>query len=404
VTYTSNSAGTTVTYPVTNAAFHFSPINWVGDTGRGGSVYRRSAYPGAYFSFTFTASSSPTATILLGGTGSSTASVFVNGTLTDNVSVSGATLAISGLTPSASNTVTVWLRTNGTWGNAGTQVEVTGMQLDSSSTPGTAPTYPKGWIEIVGDSITHGYKTDWVAQTNFVHTYAFMICQSLMQDGYDCGINAITGSGWLVPGNSGNFPAYYVVSGSSGGVGGTYTDASSRWNKVDSGLSALDSNSHLSAYGSTGQEPVGVFICYGTNEANQNTTYDTSDTQAAVNQSITAIRAAAPKAKIGVILPFPLLAGVDYSAAISASYLAAIEAGIAAHSGDPAVGTINVGAPLATYVYSNQSSSFSATSPATAGDTFHPTALGHAMFAPAILDQIKAMYAGAGTSYRYGFH
>ena len=55
-----------VNVPVDSPAFLFSPGNWTGDTGRGGSVFRQTWYPGAYFRVTWnTANTTPTAEITL---------------------------------------------------------------------------------------------------------------------------------------------------------------------------------------------------------------------------------------------------------------------------------------------------------------------------------------------------
>lgn len=311
------------TIAVNSAAFRFSPGNWKGDTGRGGSSYRKTWNIGAYFEVKWTAAaSSPSATILIPSTSTgATISYLLNGVLTDNVAATG-NVTLSGIAAGASNTLTVFLRTSPQttrWNNALQTLQINGLQIDSGSSAGTAATV-SGWDIIVGDSLTEGSGIE--GGDTFMRCWAHLFGQAIRDLGRDYNVNACGFSGYLRPGdNTGDVPAYYSVS------GGTYADASSRWNKIDSGVSLLDSAGKISAYGSTGTQPSNIWINLGTNEAVSGSSL--SDTTASVTQCITALRGAAPSAKINVIVPFALYA----TAAVSSgpTYIAAIKAGFAAY-------------------------------------------------------------------------
>ena len=60
----SNALGKVIA--IDSPAFIFSPGNWTGDEGRGGSIFRQTWYPGAYFRVTWTTQNkNPSASILL---------------------------------------------------------------------------------------------------------------------------------------------------------------------------------------------------------------------------------------------------------------------------------------------------------------------------------------------------
>lgn len=404
-TATSNAPTTTIT--VDSLAFHFSPANWKGDTGRGGSAYRQTWNSGAYFTAVWTAASTnPTATLLLATNSSAPAiTYFLNGVRTDNVAGSG---AIS-LSPVAGvkNTLVVWVRSVNTssasWGQAsaaGSTVQVQGLKIDTSSSAYTSQAWPTKWVYWPGDSITFGWSTDGNGNHNFLHGHAYYVCRHLLQLGYDCGISAQGGNGWIVgstygSSNTADVPAFYKVS------GGSYVDgcASSRWDCVDAGVSMLDANGHLSAYGATGTEPAAVVIDLMTNEAVQGASL--SDAQASVSQALSAIHAAAPAAKELVIKPFPLLAGTVSSAATSANYLNALLQGVSAVSSSAPTTLIDVQDEAAN-VYSSISSTFSLS--ALASDVYHPNVTGHALLAPVIdAGIVGALQASPVTSLRPAF-
>jgi lysophospholipase L1-like esterase len=150
----------------------------------------------------------------------------------------------------------------------------------------------------------------------------------------------------------------------------------SRWSKIDGNSHRLlDSTGHVSAFGPAGQEPSCIVINYGTNDVLGNA--NPSDLQASVTQCLGALRAAAPRASIFVIVPFgqygagPLKAGV-------AAYRAS-------HSGDPMVSIIDLGTPVAKALQANGYWS-----------GLHPNMRGHATFASEILAAILSKSAGPG--------
>jgi hypothetical protein len=161
--------------PVSSAAFKFSPGNWKGDTGRGGTSYRQSWNQGAWFEFVWMASASPTATILLpNSSASNKISYFLNGVLTDDVAANGS-LTLSGIAASATNTLRVYLRDSAQssrWNNGANVVQVQGVQLDSASSARTASA-AKPWALIVGDSITEGIEAN-AGSDNHLYDYSFL--------------------------------------------------------------------------------------------------------------------------------------------------------------------------------------------------------------------------------------
>ena len=141
-----------VTVPVDSPAFVFSPGNWTGDAGRGGSGYRQTWNAGAYFRVTWaTTSTQPTATLLLDTSPSAgkvdpppSLTYNVDGVWTEGVPCSG-NVTIAGIHGAGSHTLTVYVRNSqqrDRWGSAGASganvVRVTGLQLDAGSTPGAA--------------------------------------------------------------------------------------------------------------------------------------------------------------------------------------------------------------------------------------------------------------------------
>ncbi|MFM0160685.1 SGNH/GDSL hydrolase family protein [Paraburkholderia sediminicola] len=371
---------------VNSSAFKFSPGNWKGDTGRGGSVYRQTWNNGAYFIFTWTASASPLAILELPSTTTGCMiSYFLNNVLTDDIAATG-NVTLSGVVPSAVNTLVVYARNSpqsSRWNNGTNTLQVQGMILDSASTPGTIPT-GNPWALIVGDSITEGILANNGADDNLAD-YSYLTGQALQTDGYDYCVSACGYSGWLQPGDSaGDVPGYYVVSGSTGGSGGTYNDAASRWNKIDSGVSLLDTNGQISAYGATNTPPALILINYMTNEALN--AANLSNAQASVTQALVALRVAAPLAVIVVLMPF----GLQYSATYPQTYVTALEQGVAAYQTanpfDTRVSLVNFGAGLA--------ATLNTTSFAT-GSLVHPNIAGHALVAPKVTQAVFNALNGA---------
>ena len=82
-----------------------------------------------------------------------------------------------------------------------------------------------------------------------------LVGQALRTLHYEYCLNACGLSGWIHRGDdgeNGDVPGYYTFTKSTSGVGGQYDDAGSRWNKIDSNHSLLDSQGHISANGQTG--------------------------------------------------------------------------------------------------------------------------------------------------------
>ena len=368
-TYTVSTPAPSVVVGISSAAWRFSPGNWAGDTGRGGTVYRRSWCNGAYATVYWTASSSPTATLsITNATTSSAISYVLNGKLTDNVTVaSTGGIALSGITASAANVLTVYCRNSqqtSRWANANSY-KVTDLTLDAGSVAGSAPTWNGRWVLEVGDSITEGIAANNGSDSN-LSDYSYLVGQSLLQQGYDYGVSACGYSGWIQTGDgygSGDVPRYYYVS------GGTYQgDAVSRWNQIDSTTSLLDSNSHISGYGATAQEPSAITFNYATNEVLS--TLSASDMRLAVTGTLTRMRAAAPAAWLLVYVPFNLYSTAIYTG--SAAYITALKGGVsdyqASNPADAKALLIDFGSPFASLLASISSG-------------VHPGTTGHALIA-----------------------
>lgn len=300
-----------MTIPVDSPAFVFSPANWVGDEGRGGKKFRQTWNTGAYFKVAWSsANANPTARITLDtsgypskGFGPPKISYNIDGIWKINV-VCSQDIVVQDVDPkrqtheltvllSFSNQSARW----GAEGVSGTNVlRVTGVQVDEGSQP--VPASPRNkWGLIVGDSITEG------VGTGPLNSYSHLLGQALATRGYDYAISACGWSGWLARGDNppGDVPAYYCVTNSQDGTGGTYKDGYSRWNKIDgNGHSLLDAKGRLSAHGQTNQEPEFILINYCTNDGKKNP----SDLKASINQCLAALRNSAPEAHIMVLVPF----------------------------------------------------------------------------------------------------
>ena len=303
--------------PVDSPAFVFSPGNWTGNDGRGGSLYRQTWYSGAYFRVSWKTANAPITpkkiTILL-DTSSFGTEVKNRPLITYNLDgVWEPDIPCNAEIPvhlSRANvnfgehTLTVYLQNSeqaNRWGSPRTSglnvLRVTGLRVDAGSAP--IPSKPQQkWMLEVGDSITEGIGTD-----GNLSDYSYFVGQAMQTQGYEYCVSACGYSGWTRKGDgSGDVPAYYDVSGSENGEGGKYDDAASRWYKIDAIQTLLDAKGHLSAYGETGQEPSIITINYGTNDAFGQA--NTSDLQASITQGLAALRGAAPGARIFLIIPF----------------------------------------------------------------------------------------------------
>jgi len=303
-----------ITLPVDSPAFHFSPGNWSGDAGRGGSQYRQTWNSGAYVTVSWsTTSPTPACAVLFDNTGLQPAgaiSYSIDGALTDHIAVPTdaptASLPIP-VTGSGKHTLTVFVRNTAQrdrWvagGSGANVVRIAGVRLDAQSEPVPAAASAP-WMLIVGDSITEGIGADNGADSNLAD-YSHLIGEGLRaSDGIDYCVSACGWSGWIRRGDgTGDVPAYYAISGSREGKAGVYDDAGGRWNKIDGRTSLLDARGHLSGYGGNGQEPAAILINYMVNECLSGA--NPSDAQASVTQSLDALRKAAPQAVILVLVP-----------------------------------------------------------------------------------------------------
>jgi lysophospholipase L1-like esterase len=372
------------TIAVNSPAFVFSPGNWTGDQGRSGSVFRQSWYPGAYFRVTWsTTNENPSADILLDTSpgqdlkNKPSITYNVDGLWTDNVSCATNDIKVNGLKGAGKHTLSVYFKTSeqsNRWGSpdaSGKNVlRVTGLQVDAEARPEIA-NHGTHWALIVGDSITEGSAADFGKSDN-LSDWSFLVGQGLQERDYEYGVSACGWSGWIRPGDNppGDVPSYYMISDSHEGVGGSYDDTKSRWNKIDGGTShsLLDTSNHISAYGDTRQEPSLILINYGTNDDLSHAS--ASDIQASINQSLTALRASAPHASIYLIVPFGQYA------------LKPLQDGLAAYQ---------AAAPEDSKVFLIDLGKFAANALAASGywSSLHPNLRAHAVFASKILSKIK---------------
>lgn len=301
----------TTTLSVDSAAFTFSPGNWAGDEGRGGSGYRQTWNPGAYFRVTWEAGKEAPAPVLLLDTSTFDKELFdapriayqLDGVWQGDVPCAEE-IVLEGARDSGPHELTVFLKSSRQterWGSEGVSgrnvLRVTGLRIGASGTPGVSAPLEK-WALIVGDSITEG------VGAYDLECYSHLVGEGLREWGYEYGVSACGWSGWLNRGDKppGDVPGYYVIKDSTDGSGGEYVEAESRWNKIDANTSLLDEKGHISATGATGEEPSVILINYGTNDSlwKQNP----SDVQASMKQGLLAVRGAAPDAEIFVLIPF----------------------------------------------------------------------------------------------------
>ena len=276
-------------------------------------------------------------------------------------------IVINNLKGSGDHLLTVYFKSSlqaNRWGTAdasGTNVvRVTGLQVDSGSTP-TPATAGRKWALIVGDSITEGSAANFGDSDNLAD-WSFFVGQGLQDKGYEYGLSACGWSGWLHRGdNPGDVPAYYDVS------SGAYDEKQSRWNKIDASHGLLDSHGHLSAYGAINQEPSLILINYGTNDGLYHE--NSADLRASVTQAITGLRKSAPDAAIYVIVPFGHFVVDDLHAGFN-DYKASVPL-------DQHVQLIDLG----------QSTATTLSAKGFWGD-LHPNMRGHAIFATRILNKI----------------
>ena len=296
--------------PVSSQAFVFSPGNWTGDAGRGGELFRQTWTSNAYFQFTWESKGkTPSAKILLDDSfppnyRRPTVAYCIDGAWKLNCGYA-AEIPVEELRGAGRHVLRVFLQRSEQverWGSPGKSgqnvLRVKGVALDSGSEPAASKPAPN-WALIVGDSITEGIGTSGLS------AYSFLVGEALRTQGYEYCVTACGWSGWLNKGDNppGDVPAYYFVSGSVNGKGGSYDDSASRWNKIDGNShSLLDSAGRISGYGGKGQEPSLILINYYTNDVLHKS--NVSDVQASMVQCLAALRKSAPDAQIVMLIPF----------------------------------------------------------------------------------------------------
>lgn len=370
-----------VIWAVNSPAARFSPGNWAGDTGRGGSVRRTTWNNGAWCAWTWTTTSAaPTATLnITNQTPGSAVSYFLDGALTDNVAVPAqGGIALAGLSGSGQHRLIVYTRNsvqNDRWSGKNA-FNVTGLTVDDGARPvPAAPARP--WVLIVGDSITEGIQAD-NGRDSALSDYSFLVGQGLMAAGYDYSVSACGYSGWLRPGDAGgDVPAYFAVRGDAS------SDADSRWDKINAQTSLLDAQGHLSAYGGLGQEPALILINYATNEALSSVSL--AEMRQSVTGCLAALRRTAPNARIVVLVPPGLADQRIYARGPDA--ITALKDGVTAygkaHQADTRLTLLDLG-PLAAHALASRAY----------GGGVHPNAAGHAYLAPLVLQGLIAATPG----------
>jgi len=368
-----------MTIPVDSPAFVFSPGNWVGDAGRGGSKFRQTWNSFAYFRIAWeSATTNVVPTLLMdtstygGPFGPPKMVCRLDGLWTGDFSCAPE-VPLAGAVKPGKHELTVYLKSSaeklrwGTPGESGSNVvRVVGLRVEAGSK--VIPDAPKSkWALIIGDSITQG------VGAYEMECYSHLVGEALRTQGYEYGVSACGWSGWLFRGDNppGDVPGYYVISNSVAGVGGQYYDDLSRWNKIDANHSFLDVAGHLSAYGGTGQEPSVITINYGTNDAIHKQA-DPSDLLASMAQGLLALRKAAPNAHIFIIIPFG-----QYKAA---ELYQAVENYRTAYPKDKKVKVLDMGADVAV----------SLAAPKGYWGGLHPNPRAHAVFAAKITAEIMA--------------
>ncbi|GBQ21478.1 hypothetical protein AA0472_0464 [Acetobacter estunensis NRIC 0472] len=382
-TLTALSGAASTALPVDCESFLFSPGNWSGDAGRRGSGWRRTWNVGAWLKVVWLASATPTATLHLGPSGTGAyVTMFLNGTAMTNLSAQG-DITLSGITAGQVNTLEVFLtRTpdSSRWNGGANCLSVSGMTLDAASSLARA-SISRSWGKIVGDDLAEGIAADDGAD-NVLCAWPYLVLRAMDNAGYDTCISASADSGYLTPGDSTkDVPAFHVVAGSSNGMGGAYNDSLSRWNRIDAGISALDSDGMLSSYGDAGTAPSWVAFNLLANDAAASAS--TSDATAAMTHSLVAHRAAAPDAWLFPIMPFAFHDASAYGSSWAQVFNSALSAYQLAYPDDEKVVAIDVGARLSLLLRANPGLY-------TTTDGKRLTAEGHAVFASIVSGAILA--------------
>lgn len=363
---------------VNSPSVRFSPGNWAGDAGRGGGLHRRTWNNGAWCAWRWsTPSDKPAATLQISNpTPGSAVSYFLDGALVNNVPVPAqGGIALVGLASRGSHTLVVYTRNSpqrDRW-NGANAFTVSGLSVDDGAR--ALPASPaRPWVLMIGDSITEGIQAD-NGRDSALSDYAFLVGQGLVAAGYDYGVSACGYSGWIRPGDAGgDVPAFYAVR------DGIYAGTASRWDKIDARTSLLDTRGHLSGWGRVGQEPAAILVNYATNEVLSGASL--ADMRVSVAHCLAALRSAAPKAQLLILVPPGLYSTRIYSTGPVA--VRALKDGVAAyraaHLSDKRVSVIDLGPSVANAL----------ASPVYGGGV-HPNAAGHAFLAPCVLQAVLSL-------------
>lgn len=389
---------------VNSTAFCFSPGNWTGDEGRSGSQWRRSAWNGAWFRFVWNAGTNPTAVVKIGNAkAGNLVSYFVNGVPTLR-SAANADITLSNIIANSENRLDFYLSYSAITANArwpvttATElVQILGVQLDSGSSPAEAPAM-RPYVVMIGDSITEGVNANNVVDNATTYygdnlcDFSFFLAQALDEMGYDISMMANGGTGFSQSGD-GSVPYFYKITGSSGGQGGKL-DSGSRWNLIDSQTSVLDSAGHWSAYGDTGEEPFAFYLNYGYNDAYYGH-MTPSDFQAALTQSMEALRETAPNAWIVVQVPWSFRDKFGINSDLYLPlYQAAVTAYQTANPNDNKVTLLDFGEDISRMINTAYGGFL-------ASDKVHPTLHAHAMMAPRLTAKMASLFSTQSRSYTY---
>jgi hypothetical protein len=377
------------TVAVDSGSFRFSPANWIGDSAtcpsaqpyRCGSIYRQTGSRGAYFTVSWTTGATPTAVLrLINPSTTVLISYFFNGNFAARVPASG-DINLTGVLPNATNTLTVhiagWTTPTNAWNAAqaaSATIQVGGLLLDTGSTP--LPQTLRPWAAILGDSITAGYLVESAASPggdNFLKSYTYSVGQALLRAGYDYSVQAGAGDGWFWGGQMG--PIYKVAS-------GTYNAAASRWDKITSAVSMLDSVGHISGYGAIGQEPALIFSNLVTNEAFNSVSQ--ADTEASIRGALAAYRGAAPRTPFIVLVPFQLTAGPNAYPAYVQYLKNAFSAYKTSAPSDALTKLVDYGADFSRITSNVNTFSYDGT---------HPNATGASILAPPVISDMLSTLA-----------
>ena len=382
VTHAADAPG--VIIPVDSPAFVFSPGNWTGDEGRAGKRFRQTWNPGAYFRVSWESKTTNDVPTLLLDTSTYDGSFSppklacnLDGIWSGDLSCEKE-VPVPGIDSKVKKHVlTVYMKTSAQvkrWGTEGVSgsnvVRIAGLRVEAASKPCVDAARPR-WALIVGDSITEGIGA------NELEGYSHLVGEALQTQGFEYAISACGWSGWLNKGDNppGDVPGYFVVTSSVNGAGGRYLDSASRWNRIDANHSLLDARGHLSAYGSTDQEPSVIAINYGTNDSLWRS--NPSDVQASMAQCLEALRKAAPGAHIFFIIPFGQYKAADIYQVVGAYR--------AANPKDQRISIIDLG-PNAARALTPKKGYWGG---------LHPNPRAHATFAAQIVAQITATLCNA---------